>query len=231
VIGLTTGKAITDRRGLKAIAERQCTKTPYDGRPLGTDETAELESAGTGEGVRVHLIDDGTLRETILDLVNEGNRLQLSDPAFRSEQIAWLRFNDVAAIRSGDGLSGRATGANSEVIAGLTPDQRQLFDRFIDYMNPVSPRSAGVSFDNKAKMPGERIAEIAAPTLILHATDDGLQLYHNAEFAAATIANATLVRFDKGGHFLIGTEQSAIRTAVADHILSNAGDATPQRHR
>lgn len=59
------------------------------------------------------------------------------------------------------------------------------------------------------------------------ATDDGLQLYRNAEFASATIANATLVRFGKGGHFLIGTEQSAIRTAVADHIFSKAGDATP----
>ncbi|MDH4056323.1 MAG: Tat pathway signal protein [Gammaproteobacteria bacterium] len=110
VIGLTMGKAITDRGALNAIAERQCTKTPYDGRSLGTDETAELESAGTGEGVRVQLIDDAALRETLLDLVNEGNRLQLSDPAFRSELIAWIRFNDAAAIRSGDGLSGRASG-------------------------------------------------------------------------------------------------------------------------
>lgn len=118
-------------------------------------------------------------------------------------------------------------GANSEVIAGLTPDQRQLFEHFIDYMNPVSPRSAGASFDNKATMPGERIAAITAPTLILHAVDDGLQLYHNAEFAAATIPNAELVSFDKGGHFIIGTEQFAIRAAVGDHIRNNAGEATP----
>jgi pimeloyl-ACP methyl ester carboxylesterase len=116
-------------------------------------------------------------------------------------------------------------GANSEVIADLTPDQRQLFEHFIEYMNPVSPRSAGASFDNKARMPGTRIAAITAPTLILHASDDGLQLYHNAEFAAATIPNATLVRFETGGHFIIGTEQSRIRAAVEDHILNNAGEA------
>ncbi|MGB5720826.1 MAG: alpha/beta hydrolase [Woeseiaceae bacterium] len=122
-------------------------------------------------------------------------------------------------------------GANSEVIAGLTPDQRQLFEHFIDYMNPVSLRSAGASFDNKAMMPGERIAAITAPTLILHARDDNLQLFHNAEFAAATIPNASLVSFDKGGHFIIGTEQLAIRAAVADHIRNNAGEATRQRRR
>jgi len=118
-------------------------------------------------------------------------------------------------------------GANSEVIAGLTPDQRRLFKHFIDYMNPVSLRSAGASFDNKAKMPGERIAAITAPTLILHAIDDGLQLYHNAEFAAATVSNAKLVSFDQGGHFIIGTQQSAIRAAVEDHIRNNADEATP----
>ena len=118
-------------------------------------------------------------------------------------------------------------GANSEVISGLTPDQRQLFEHFIDYMNPVSPRSAGASFDNKAQMPGGRIAAITVPTLILHARDDGLQLFHNAEFAAATIPNAELVSFDKGGHFIIGTEQSAIRAAVGDHIRNNAAEAAP----
>lgn len=118
-------------------------------------------------------------------------------------------------------------GADSKAIAGLAPDQRQLFERFIDYMNPVSPRSAGASFDNKARMPGARIAAIIAPTLILHASDDGLQLYHNAEFAAATIPHATLVRFEDGGHFVIGTEQSKIRAAVRNHILNNAGEAAP----
>lgn len=68
-------------------------------------------------------------------------------------------------------------------------------------------------------MPGDRIAAISTATLIIHARDDGLQLYHNAEFAAATIPDAKLLSFESGGHFLIGTERSAIRAAVADHIL------------
>jgi pimeloyl-ACP methyl ester carboxylesterase len=110
-------------------------------------------------------------------------------------------------------------GANEAVIAGLTPEQRELVGQIIDYMNPSSPRSAGAAFDNKATMPNERIAAIQAPTLILHATDDTLQLYHNAEFAAATIPGARLVRFERGGHLLMIVEQATIRPAVQKHIL------------
>jgi hypothetical protein len=109
-IALTRLGKPTDRRALDVIVERQCTKTPYDGRPLQTAETAELESAGMGNGVRIKLIDDAGLKESILELVNRGNRSQLSDPEFRSELLAWIRVNDNQAIQSGDGLSGRVTG-------------------------------------------------------------------------------------------------------------------------
>lgn len=112
-------------------------------------------------------------------------------------------------------------GASDAVIADLTPRQRELFERFIDYMNPVSLRSAGAGFDNNTTLPGERISSITAPTLILHAADDTLQLYHNAEFAASTIPDARLAHFQRGGHFLIGVELSTIRTTVQKHILNH----------
>jgi pimeloyl-ACP methyl ester carboxylesterase len=88
-------------------------------------------------------------------------------------------------------------------------------------MNPVSLRTAGVSFDNRAALPGDRIAAIRAPTLILHATDDTLQLYANAQFAAATIPDARLVPFDRGGHLLMVVEQAAIRPLLQKHILDH----------
>jgi pimeloyl-ACP methyl ester carboxylesterase len=118
-------------------------------------------------------------------------------------------------------------GVSPEVFAGLTDEQRRLAVRFIDEMNPVSLRSAGAEFDNRATMPGERIAAITAPTLIVHAVDDGLQLFHNAEYATENIPNARLVRFEKGGHFVVGIEQSMISAAVADHILENASAPLP----
>jgi 2-hydroxy-6-oxonona-2,4-dienedioate hydrolase len=115
-------------------------------------------------------------------------------------------------------------GANDAVIAGLNPGQRELVDQIIDYMNPVSLRSAGVAFDNKATMPNERIAAVRAPTLIFHATDDTLQLYHNAQFAASTIPGARLVSFQRGGHLLMSVEQSTIRTVMQKHILDHTSE-------
>jgi len=112
-------------------------------------------------------------------------------------------------------------GASGKVTADLTTDERDLFNDFIDFMNPVSLRSAGAAFDNTATLPGDRIVAIMAPTLILHATDDTLQLFHNAEFAATTIPGTRLVRFESGGHFLIGTERAAIRLALRKHILEH----------
>lgn len=114
-------------------------------------------------------------------------------------------------------------GANSAVIAGLTPEQRQLATHILDYMNPASPRSAGAAFDNRAAMPNQRIAAIRAPTLIVHARDDALQLFHNAEFAAATIPGARLLSYDEGGHLLVVVEQAAIRAEVQRHILEHSG--------
>jgi 2-hydroxy-6-oxonona-2,4-dienedioate hydrolase len=123
----------------------------------------------------------------------------------------------------------RLMGAGDAVIAGLTPAQRRLVDRVIDYMNPVSPRSAGATFDNRAALPNERVAAIRAPTLILHATDDALQLFHNADFAAEHIPGARLVRFDHGGHLLIAVEQEAIRAATRRHILDHIDETVQWR--
>ena len=120
-------------------------------------------------------------------------------------------------------------GGDGAIVAGLAPEQRELVDRVIEEMNPVSPRAAGVAFDNKAALPNERIAAVRAPTLILHAEDDTLQLFHNAEFAAAAVPDARLVSFDRGGHLVLAVEQAAIREAVREHILEHDGRRRPAR--
>jgi 2-hydroxy-6-oxonona-2,4-dienedioate hydrolase len=110
-------------------------------------------------------------------------------------------------------------GADRTVSASLTPAQRAVVDEVIDRMNPVERRAAGVVFDNRAELPNERISAIRAPTLILHAIDDGLQMYHNAEFAAAHIPGAELQSFARGGHLLLAVEQKAVRAAAQEFIL------------
>ena len=115
-------------------------------------------------------------------------------------------------------------GANDSVIAGLTPSQREKVNWLIEYMNPAAPRSAGVVFDNEATLPGDRIATIKAPTLIIHAKDDLLQLYHNAEFASSTITGSDLMSYETGGHILLIVEQAAVSKAVSDHIDGNSNN-------
>jgi 2-hydroxy-6-oxonona-2,4-dienedioate hydrolase len=117
----------------------------------------------------------------------------------------------------------RLMGVSDTVIASLTTKQRILVNQVIDYMAPVALRYAGVAFDNKATMPNERVAAIRVSTLIIHASDDALQLFHNAEYAAAHISSSRLVSFDRGGHLLLVVEQSAIQAEVRQFMLAHAG--------
>ena len=114
-------------------------------------------------------------------------------------------------------------GVSPAVRESLTPAQRRLADEVITFMNPVSQRAAGTAFDNRAAMPNQRIAAIRAPTLVLHARDDGLQLFHNAEFAARHIAGSRLVAFERGGHLLLAVEQAELQRLVVEHICRHAG--------
>ncbi|MCP1335111.1 Acg family FMN-binding oxidoreductase [Futiania mangrovi] len=93
-----------------AIPRRQCVKTAYDGRPVPAHQHDLLRQAGTVGLARAVLVTDADMRAGIADLVAEGDRAQLDDPAFREELTGWMRFSDATAIRTGDGLSGRTVG-------------------------------------------------------------------------------------------------------------------------
>lgn len=69
----------------KAITDRQCTRGPYDGKPLTTLELKTLELAGNGDGVSVVLFTSKPDIETIQDFVTQGNTTQLNDAAFLKE--------------------------------------------------------------------------------------------------------------------------------------------------
>ncbi len=94
----------------EAIPYRQCTRAEYDGQPLSAAEIQLLETAGTGNGVRVKMLTTSSAIETVLNYVVQGNTAQMNNPAFMRELKSWIRFNDQEASRTGDGLSGRTTG-------------------------------------------------------------------------------------------------------------------------
>lgn len=110
----------------QAIAERQCTRGDYDGRPLSSAELRLLEQAGSGNGVRLLLLTERSAMETVLDYVVAANTAQIDDPAFVEELKMWIRFSHDEAIRTGDGLFAGATG-NPAVPRWLGSPMMELF--------------------------------------------------------------------------------------------------------
>ncbi len=102
----------------KAIAERQCTRGEYDGKPLPTGELAALERAASSDRVRVMLITEKAALEGLLEFVIEGNSAQMADQAFVEELKAWIRFSGKEAVRLGDGLYAASSG-NPDLPAWL----------------------------------------------------------------------------------------------------------------
>ncbi len=94
----------------RAITQRQCTKTRYDGTPVDESELSTLQEAGKGQGVRTLLLLTDAQKETVIGYVSKGNTTQLNDQSFRQELVSWIRFNHGEALRTGDGLSGRTSG-------------------------------------------------------------------------------------------------------------------------
>lgn len=101
-----------------AMAQRQCTRNEYNGKPLPADELALLQRAGSAERVRLLLLTDKTQMEQVLDYIVQGNTAQVNDPAFAAELKAWIRFSAADAVRLGDGLYS-ATSGNPSLPAWL----------------------------------------------------------------------------------------------------------------
>jgi len=101
-----------------AIPRRQCTRAPYDGRQPSVDDLLLLERAASGKGVIPILITDKNRLATVAEFVAQGNTVQLRDPRWRKELIAWIRFNEREARRTLDGLWSRTSG-NPEMPRAL----------------------------------------------------------------------------------------------------------------
>lgn len=110
-----------------AIPHRQSTRAIYDGRLVSAAQLEVLVAAAETPGVDMVLITDRSQIEAVLGLVLEGNKAQMTDPAFLRELKAWLRFNPRQALTTGDGLYSAASGS-PKLPQWLGPI---MFDRFV----------------------------------------------------------------------------------------------------
>lgn len=98
-----------------------------------------------------------------------------------------------------------------------TPNERQQIMEVEESLFPVHPRKAGALFDTYVSNPDVQtypLEDIAAPTLIINAQDDGLSAFENAARAATRIRSSKLIAVERGGHLLLGNE-SLIQREVA----------------
>jgi hypothetical protein len=110
VVHLTRRKQANRNELFRAIADRQTTRSTYDGRPIPAADLRELEKASVEEGVRFRLFTEKAELEAVTELVKEGNRWQMRDPALVRELLAWVRFSRKEANLHHDGLIAPAMG-------------------------------------------------------------------------------------------------------------------------
>jgi hypothetical protein len=102
--GLVTAGVL---RWLAALLGRRTTRRPFVMEALPQGLALALDAAVAGEGAQLALVQGVSLRHAIAELVAEGERVQMHDPAFRAELAAWVRGHAEGAR---DGMSGAAFG-------------------------------------------------------------------------------------------------------------------------
>ncbi|MGB5632827.1 MAG: hypothetical protein WBM44_19535 [Waterburya sp.] len=104
----------------RAIPKRCTNRRYFDNCQLPASLISELESATCSEGdwlqIRTQVIPEAS-RETIINLITQGDRIQMADSSFRQELAHWIR---PSRSSSHDGISAQAQGMNPR-LDGISP--------------------------------------------------------------------------------------------------------------
>jgi len=88
----------------------------------------------------------------------------------------------------------------------LTPEDAASVEAMVDAFQPVTRRTAGVANEGAAIDPDARYAleTITAPTLVIHARDDGINPFAVGARTAERIPGAEFMVLNSGGHLSLG---------------------------
>lgn len=113
-----------DERLFYAITKRRTNRMPFEDRVVPKKLLTELQEAAGKEGAWFVILREAGIKNTVADLISEGDRLQAKDRLFRRELASWVRQN---RGRSRDGMPGYALGLGD--IASLAgPFMIRTFD-------------------------------------------------------------------------------------------------------
>jgi pimeloyl-ACP methyl ester carboxylesterase len=103
-----------------------------------------------------------------------------------------------------------ALGVPAEVQKQLSPDEVAELNSFLGSIIPMGARQNGQNLEqHMSEYDADQIKNIQAPTLVLHARDDTLVSFEQAEFTAKNIPGAELIPMEKGGHLALMLNSNA----------------------
>lgn len=126
--------------------------------------------------------------------------------------------------RLAPGMLRSAFDARPELLEA-TPEDTGFVDRLVDGFQPASGRLAGLRNEIAAIDPQTEydLEAIRAPVLVVHAADDRLNPVAIGETIAALINGAEFIRYDNGGHLLLGHHDD-LREAIPEFLTEAAGE-------
>ena len=101
----------------RAISKRTTNRKEFDNCQLPESLISELESATRNEGSWLQIMTEvipKANRKAVIDLIAEGDRLQMADPLFRQELAQWIHTNNNPTH---DGIPPHAQGMNRNLDA------------------------------------------------------------------------------------------------------------------
>jgi pimeloyl-ACP methyl ester carboxylesterase len=93
-----------------------------------------------------------------------------------------------------------------ELRDSITPEEKSFVASLVDAFQPVTMRVEGLRNEGAAIDPRTHypLQNIKAPTLVIHARDDGINPFAFGEYTAEHIPGARFIALETGGHLLLG---------------------------
>jgi pimeloyl-ACP methyl ester carboxylesterase len=100
---------------------------------------------------------------------------------------------------------------------GLDPAEAATVAALLRGFLPVTDRLPGLANEGAAIDPAARydLGQITAPTLVVHARDDGINPFPIGAFLAGQLPRARFIALDDGGHLLLGHRETVIPAVAA----------------
>jgi hypothetical protein len=90
-----------------AITKRRSNRSQFDSKKIPDELVASLRGNASAHSAWLDIIDEELKKNTLADLISQGDKIQLSDKRFRRELAAWIHPN---RSKSKDGMPGYAHG-------------------------------------------------------------------------------------------------------------------------